>query len=717
MLTLAGLMSQYYVGAKKLYMGSFAKDELVVVSKALSNHIASSSGNFLFKVKNKLKLSLENGSETNFSEDLRELSKAHEWTYSQALALDDSNKNNILEIIKIGTSGETFVNKYKKNTDLDFKYDVSLIESEFLETYPLETDKKLLASLISEDKINKEIGKLSETYYEDRFMRDNKLKISEETLTVLLDENSLNKVKVSPNKHGLEISSDGLKIEDLPTGLRFKVSFPIVNFSKDKKDSYKEIEIISNSQLRLTEKLITQRDKPRVDIPVDITPLVDNPVLNPPYLDPDPRIDDPERVSKFDLMVRSLPTGTHAILVNPDREISEFNPVRIANNTNSAITTIYTDKAGHLNISIGKIKDEDSLIGLTANERKLESNNIAILETFTEKDKLENTNLIKDTTVNNPNLILDVLPRENKRYGTVDEAFKYQGIDIPKGSVVVATKTEINDNRPENKEFSYFKVYDSNGALITKFHTDDLGDKSKVNNVNFTYTERYTEDGDGTAIYQSFSTADLFKGKSSNEAIKAFLNIQADLASTQQLNINQQRKDWHENLYSNFKEEGVNYTGKTLETNDPLKAAEILIAEKSYVSEKAKELDKKQVTAMLELEVARDVVGALKDDLQQAKERGSKVSVLNDIKQEIKEAEKARDQEKKELTQARDKYDDYMANRAKNEPVKVANEPKQTNTANNQPKAAPAPQVVAVSAAPKVSAPSSSGGGGGGKRR
>jgi hypothetical protein len=65
-----------------------------------------------------------------------------------------------------------------------------------------------------------------------------------------------------------------------------------------------------------------------------------------------------------------------------------------------------------------------------------------------------------------------------------------------------------------------------------------------------------------------------------------------------------------------------------------------------------------------------------------------------------------------------------MANRAKDETVKVAvarekpTESKQDN-ANSQPKAAPAPQVIAIQSAPKVSASSggSSGGGGGGKRK
>jgi hypothetical protein len=363
-------------------------------------------------------------------------------------------------------------------------------------------------------------------------------------------------------------------------------------------------------------------------------------------------------------------------------------------------------------------------VGLTKTESSFESTKIAVLETFTDGVERPNINasglnLPKTDFENlkNPSLVLDVLPRENKRYGTVDEAFKYQGINIPVGAVVVATKEAgVNDNRPENGEFSYFKVYDSNGALITKFHTDDLGDKSKVSNVNFKYTESQTEDRDGTAIYQKFTTADLFKGQSSDAAVKAFLNIQADLASSQQLNINQQRKDWHEDLYQNLKSDGLNYTGATLETN----TAEILISEKSYISDKAKELDKKQVQAMLELEGARDLVEDKKAQLAEAKAGGTKEKSLNIIKEEIKQAEKVRDQEKKELAQARDKYDDYMANRAKEEPVKVAKEKpaeSKQNNADNQPKAAPAPQIVVIQSAPKVSASSGSGGGGGGKRK
>ncbi|MFM7457826.1 MAG: hypothetical protein ACKO3R_04090, partial [bacterium] len=192
------------------------------------------------------------------------------------------------------------------------------------------------------------------------------------------------------------------------------------------------------------------------------------------------------------------------------------------------------------------------------------------------------------------------------------------------------------------------------------------------------------------------------------------------LASSQQLNINQQRKDWHEDLYQNLKNDGLNYTGATLETNNAAKAAEILIAEKIYISDKAKELDKKQVQAMLELEGARDLVEDKKEELARAKENGLKGSDLKDIKKEIAQAEKARDQEKKELTQARDKYDDYMANRAKDEPVKVAKEKpaeSKQNNADNQPKAAPAPQVVAIQSAPKVSTSGGGSSGGGGKRK
>jgi hypothetical protein len=735
-LGITGLLTQFYQGSKKIYQASFAKREFIPVARAMSNHVAKSSGVFLYTLQQKLKSRLIDPSiSLNFREDLKDLAMQHSWTGFQS-----TNSSPLAAILAEGTSQASFITKHTKNTNLPLEYDVKLIQSEFMDIYPLETENKYLASIIDESKIDKELGAVSSSYEANFIDANDKLLISEGLLNSLLDVNAVAKVKASPESFGLSLSENGLKASDLATGLRLEVKFPVSNLSKDKlktsssaeeKDYYRNLEFISNSQIRLDEKVSAPVFEPPVINP-DPQP-VNPPVLNPPVLGGTGTIDpyDPKRETYFDLAVRSLPVGSHGILFNPEQSISATNPLRIANGSNSAISTIYADNSGHLNISIGKAKDSESFVGLTKTESSFESTKIAVLETFTdgaERPDLSNINasglnLPKTDFENlkNPSLVLDVLPRENKRYGTVDEAFKYQGINIPVGAVVVATKESgVNDNRPENGEFSYFKVYDSNGALITKFHTDDLGDKSKVSNVNFKYTESQTEDRDGTAIYQKFSTADLFKGQSSDAAVKAFLNIQADLASSQQLNINQQRKDWHEDLYQNLKSDGLNYTGATLETNNAAKAAEILISEKSYISDKAKELDKKQVQAMLELEGARDLVEEAKKVLEEGKNKGISQNKINNLKEDVKEAEKTRDQEKKELAQARDKYDDYMANRVKEEPVKVAKEKpaesKQNNT-DTQPKAAPVPQVIAIQSAPKVSGSSGSGGGGGGKRK
>jgi hypothetical protein len=736
-LGITGLLTQFYQGSKKIYQASFAKREFIPVARAMSNHVAKSSGVFLHTLQQKLKSRLADPSiSLNFREDLKDLAIQQSWTGFQ-----NTNSSPLAAILAEGTSQASFITKHAKNTDLPLEYDVKLIQSEFMDIYPLETENKYLASIIDESKIDKELAKAPSSYEANFIDTNDKLLISEGLLDSLLDVNAVAKVKANPESFGLSLSENGLKASDLATGLRLEVKFPVANLSKDKlktssssaeeKDYYRNLEFISNSQIRLGEKVLAPAFEPPVINP-DLQP-VNPPVINPPILGGTGTIDpyDPKRETYFDLAVRSLPTGSHGILFNPEQNISATNPLRIANGSNSAISTIYADNSGHLNISIGKAKDSESLVGLTKTESSFESTNIAVLETFTDGAERPDFSNINASGLNlpktdfenlkNPSLVLDVLPRENKRYGTVDEAFKYQGINIPIGAVVVATKEAgVNDNRPENGEFSYFKVYDSNGALITKFHTDDLGDKSKVSNVNFKYTESQTEDRDGTAIYQKFSTADLFKGQSSEAAVKAFLNIQADLASSQQLNINQQRKDWHEDLYQNLKSDGLNYTGATLETNNAAKAAEILIAEKSYISDKAKELDKKQVQAMIELEGARDLVEEAKQAVSNAKTDGLSQKIINDLKQSVKEAEKTRDEEKKDLAQARDKYDDYMANRAKEEPVKVAKEKpaeSKQNNADNPPKAAPAPQIVAIQSAPKVSTSSGSGGGGGGKRK
>ncbi|MFM7457277.1 MAG: hypothetical protein ACKO3R_01250 [bacterium] len=71
---ITGLLTQFYQGSKKIYQASFAKREFIPVARAMSNHIAKSSGNFLYTLQQKLKSKLIDPSiSLNFREDLKDL--------------------------------------------------------------------------------------------------------------------------------------------------------------------------------------------------------------------------------------------------------------------------------------------------------------------------------------------------------------------------------------------------------------------------------------------------------------------------------------------------------------------------------------------------------------------------------------------------------------------------------------------------------------------
>ncbi|MFM7459005.1 MAG: hypothetical protein ACKO3R_10180, partial [bacterium] len=417
-LGITGLLTQFYQGSKKIYQASFAKREFIPVARAMSNHIAKSSGNFLYTLQQKLKSKLIDPSiSLNFREDLKDLARQQSWTGFQNTNLNtkqnsssisdmvNSNTGNsspLAAILAEGTSQAGFISKHTKNTDLPLEYDVKLIQSEFMDIYPLETENKYLASIIDESKIDKELAGAPSSYEANFIDSNDKLLISEGLLDSLLDVNATAKVKANPESFGLSLSDNGLKASDLATGLRLEVKFPVSNLTKDKlrnissgssasgantaegsgenlktdsgnlvpeeKDYYRNLEFISNSQIRLGEKVSVPAFEPPVINP-DSQPI-NPPVLNPPVLGGTGTIDpyDPKRETYFDLAIRSLPTSSHGILFNPEQNISATNPLRIANGSNSAISTIYADNSGHLNISIGKAKDSESFVGLTKTE-------------------------------------------------------------------------------------------------------------------------------------------------------------------------------------------------------------------------------------------------------------------------------------------------------------------------------------------------------------
>ena len=201
-LGITGLLTQFYQGSKKIYQASFAKREFIPVARAMSNHVAKSSGVFLHTLQQKLKSKLIDPSiSLNFREDLKDLAMQHSWTGFQ-----NTNSSPLAAILAEGTSQASFITKHAKNTDLPLEYDVKLIQSEFMDIYPLETENKYLASIIDESKIDKELAEAPSSYEANFIDANDKLLISEGLLDSLLDVNAVAKVKANPESFGLSLS-------------------------------------------------------------------------------------------------------------------------------------------------------------------------------------------------------------------------------------------------------------------------------------------------------------------------------------------------------------------------------------------------------------------------------------------------------------------------------------------------------------------------------
>ncbi|MFZ4085497.1 MAG: hypothetical protein ACOYK1_08205, partial [Vampirovibrionia bacterium] len=130
-LGITGLLTQFYQGSKKIYQASFAKREFIPVARAMSNHVAKSSGVFLYTLQQKLKSRLIDPSVSlNFREDLKDLAKQHSWagfqntnlnTNQNSSSISDAGNSNLdnssplAAILAEGTSQASFITKHTKN--------------------------------------------------------------------------------------------------------------------------------------------------------------------------------------------------------------------------------------------------------------------------------------------------------------------------------------------------------------------------------------------------------------------------------------------------------------------------------------------------------------------------------------------------------------------------------------------------------------------------
>ena len=625
-LGLSSLILKTTLSHRKMALTEFASHDYLEIAKGASAYVSYESSSLLKALKSFIY------STENSDDKLLDLELSFN-NFNSEMNLSTSSK--LAKFLDSYISHSTFINKFnlKAKTefqeDLDLSHRFNLGRSDFLEIKNLDTVTNYKTSRITADKLSHYSSRLSSTNFnfDNNFIDSNNLLISEKLLrTLITDDSDYQLISANPENYNLKLNDYGLDISDFPNTLILETKYPVFEFDNksEKEKQIKDIKFISTAQLDIVSDLELEVSVPDISKPSPRLPLL--PVFETPETND---IVGERSLTNFDLGIRSLPAASHGIIVNPNKEVSADNPLRVVSAKSNGLSTFYIDEAGHIVMSIGKAFEGNSRLGLPDNFLNFNDEGVEVLDTYSENygaqslgspDSLNDIHFNSDTSSSEiieekPSVVLDVLPRQHNRYGTVNESFNINGIEIPEGAVVVATRSGDAKYRiNNNSNFNYFKVYDASGVLINKFHQSSIQSKKKLKNIDLQSfnTEKGFEDGDGSKIFQSFSTADLFEGQDSEEAVKSFLNIQADLADSLQLNINEKNKKWHKDLYRDFKAQGISYTGATLEVNDLEKAAELYIAEKAYVDEIAKDLDKEQFKALIELEGARERVDQAK---------------------------------------------------------------------------------------------------------
>ena len=701
MIGISSMSLDLFQASKRIYLKSLAAGDYLTSSRAGANFLRDSSSEFI----NSIKIYIA-ADDLEASNKLEILSGA--WLEFRG-KLHGSSASALQQVINYGVYNSDFIrslnNEINNNSSL-YNYDYELYHSDFLEAKLSSTTNSYKSSLIDNTKLSPSSPSLAfaDLDFEADFVEDENLLVSEELLEILVEDTELrSSIREKPEDFDLEISDEGLKLEDFPNTIALRVDIPKMKFTLDNdqqraaNDSHNfsdekiaaqklsndsdehNLEFIVTAQLDLSKTSL----KPRLEVPppasdpptIPVIPSTTSPITRESPLPSSPSIPalpKTEDEAEIGFGIKSLPNSQQGIFSNPLEGISEKNPLRVASAKSDGLSSFHLDDNGNIVMSIGKLGDSSILNSSEANFNS------------------ESFDTIGADSNDDAALVLDLLPRQHKRYGNVDDGFKINGIEIPEGAVVVATKSSTAKNRVEkNSDFQYFKVYDSSGALITKFHKDSLASNKKLKNIDLQSfnTAKGTTDLDGSKIFQSFSSAELFSGLDPTEANQAFLNIQSDLAASQQLNINERNKNWHKDLYQDFKEEGISYSGETLTVLDKEKAAEKYISERSYVDETAKDLDKGQYQALLDLETARADLSEAKDDLSSAKqalkEKGLSKKEKIDLKElvareekDLKQAQKAKKSEDKAFKQARKSYDNYIAKRAPPKPSVTVAKPK-----------------------------------------
>ena len=417
-----------------------------------------------------------------------------------------------------------------------------------------------------------------------------------------------------------------------------------------------------------------QNPKPQIIYPAPPTPIPI--VINPPP----PVID--STTDTLSLVLEKIPNDRIGIF-HKEGPINLQNPVLILNSKTGGLTGVFPEDSGYYRINIGTVPNKNNGLNpksIPVAEREIiEKSDYMKSSTLITFNDNESENL--SLTGADSSLTLDTYPRKAKRYALVRSAFKVDGAWISPGEIVVATKDYgLNKGRPDkNEEFQDYRVYDSQtGALIYQFKPKDINE-NKFKSLDFSYTSPGTSLY-GAQIYQSFSTSDIFPDLSYEEANRNWISIQADLAANVQLDINSKKHEWQERIYKQLDRAEISYIENTLNYEGLDAAKALVFGERTFIDDKAKDLDDKQFLALFNWAAAKVDLRELEDD-----EKSKRNALSNkEYNKKLVELQKIENSFYTSYENSRKAYDDYIleALRLKDKPE---SQQKVAQATNSQP--------------------------------
>jgi hypothetical protein len=391
--------------------------------------------------------------------------------------------------------------------------------------------------------------------FED-FYSNETLLVSKKLLEDLLfTEAEIQAISENTSRFGVKLSNKGLRIEDLPNGLKLYLSKRSFISDKTSTEADEYMSHTAVAQLRLQERSQT-------NIVYNPEPQVITPVVPAPPVIIGTRVQELERLN---LNLSMIPLTERGFLYDPSRVIDASNPLEIVNLREGGYSAVHVRDDGYLQVSIGSI--ETSLgSGNILNYYKTAEliSDPASLSFYSESfDTSPNV----EVRINETNINLDVAPRGRANYTTASSSFVVNGVTIPQGAVIVAVRQPgVTDRHPGLRQYEHFRAYDAKtGELISYFGANGLeragclGGTHCMDIRQFAVAQGVTTNNQD--VFYSFSVGQLFTGLSAYDSALAWANVQRDLEQKLINDLNAGKAEWLQNELKLLNQSQALYTG------------------------------------------------------------------------------------------------------------------------------------------------------------